>query len=103
MGLNTAGVPVLKETLETAGYDDDITFAIYEYTLAFDVDKYFDSIDTGIVDGIFTDDSDTARVIQDTLDYINDSGISFNCPDTTSSCNCQNQTDASDTLPKRKS
>merc|ERR1712228_273096 len=72
LGLNVAGIPSLRETLIAVDYNsDDYDFPFIAYTLDADVGDYFDIISNAtFIDGIFTDEVDTARVIQQTLDYV---------------------------------
>jgi len=75
LGVNSIAVEKLKNILQDAADDGEDTFAIFEYTLGYDVEAYFDTINSGIINAVFTDDTDTARVIQETLDYISENNI----------------------------
>ena len=74
LAVQTAGIEDLKELFAQNKHLKH-EFVVYEYTLGFDVESYMNSINSGIVNGLFTDDSNTARVIQETLDYISDNDV----------------------------
>jgi len=73
LGVNSPGIEPLKTALQSVDVPEG--FVIFEYTLGFAVDAYFESIQNGITDGIWTDDSNTARCVQQTLDYIAEHNI----------------------------